>query len=470
MKDKWIRVLLGVALAGFAVVGGAGVSTGDDLLVAIVIGLPVLVLAFLNPKITIFLVFFFSIIYHDFIRQLLPNLDASRRIMDILIIALFIRALLSKAAEGRFNFTPAFIPGLAWLILVSFSASMNHIPLLNFLLKLRHMGLFILFFYSLANLNLEPQTVKRGFWFFFALACAQALVALWNYRVYGMSDLVRGFTPGGPELTFILLWATGFIYGLYLYTKRINLLSLILICGVFLVIPVMSGIRAVFYFYPVLAFILLISPIILSAVSKENPLPVIRKGFSGALVTVISLAAGVAFVPMLNNLYHILYRTFIWGIYNQERVYAVAHVGRFVAPKIAHSYLVVKGLPGLIMGYGLGSVVLSKFVSFAARKGSFAALTTQLPVSLYETGYLGVILYAAMAICAACLIIPCFKMAKDGDERAMVFSLVVPAVAFIGMTVYYWVWIEHIAGTTFWGLAGLVAALYYYRKEEARET
>mgnify|MGYP005843774615 FL=1 len=466
MKEKWFRIIVGASLALFAILAGVGLSSENVGIVAIILGLPVLILAFLNSKVTVFLVFFFSIIYHDLVRQLLPTFESSRHIMDLLIIALFTRALLSKAGEGRFNFTPVFIPAILWLILVSISSSMNQIPMMNFLMKIRQMGIFILFFYALANLDLDLQTIKRAFWFVFALVWVQVLVAFWHYHLYGMSDYVRGFTPGGPEITFLLLWATAFVYGLYLYTRKVNLITLVLASGIFLIIPVMSGIRAAFYFYPALAGLLFLAPLILSAITKENLWVSFKKGLAALGTTVVSLAAAVLFVPPIRHLYHILLITFVWGIYNQERIYAVGHVGRFVAPQIAHSYLMVKGLPGLLAGYGLGSVILSKFISLSANRSTFKALTTQLPVSLYETGYLGVALYIAMAIGVIWLIIPCFRMARDGDERAMIFSFVVPAVSFIGMTVYYWVWIEHIAGTIFWGLGGLLAAFYYLRKRE----
>ena len=466
MKGKWFRIIVGVSLALLAILAGAGLSTENVTLVALILGLPVLVLAFLNPKATVFLVFFFSIIYHDFVRQVLPALESSRHIMDLMILALFARAILSKAGEGRFNFTPVFIPTILWLVLVSLSASMNQVPIMNFLMKIRQMGMFTLFFYALANLDLDLQTIKRAFWFVFALVWVQVPVAFWHYHLYGMSDNVRGFTPGGPEITFFLLWATAFVYGLYLYTRKVNLFVLVLVSGIFLIIPVMSGIRAAFYFYPTLAGILLLSPLALSAIIRENFWATIKKGLAALSATVVSLVAAVLFVPSLHILYHRLFITFVWGLYNQERVYAWEHVGRFVAPKITHSYLAVKGLPGLIAGYGLGSIIFSKFVSFSANRNTFAALVGQLTVSMYETGYLGVALYMAMAMGVCWLIVPCFRMAKNGDEKAMVFSFVVPAVAFFGMSVYYWVWIEHIAGTIFWGLGGLLAALYYLRKSE----
>ncbi len=470
MKGNWLRTVISVSMALFAILAGAGLATENTSIVALIIGLPVLILAFLNPKPTVFLVFFFSIIYHDFVRQVLPTMESSRHIMDLLILALFARAILSKATEGRFNFTFAFIPTILWLILVSVSASMNQIPLLNFLMKVRQMGMFVLFFYALANLDLDIKTIKNAFWFVFALVWIQVPVAFWHYRIHGMSDNVRGLTPGGPEITFLLLWATAFVYGLYLYTRKVNLPLLIVVSGIFLVIPVMSGIRAVFYFYPALAGTLIISAIVFSAIAREKPWPTLKKGLVALGTTVASLAVLTLSVPSLSKLYHRLFITFVWGIYNQERVYAAEHVGRFVAPKITHAYLAVKGLPGLLAGYGLGSIILSKFVSIPANKTTFAAIVGQLTVSMYETGYLGVALYMAIAIGVAWLVIPCFRMAGDGDERAMVFSFVVPAVSFLGMTVYYWVWIEHIAGTIFWGLGGLLAALYYYRKGKKEGT
>ncbi len=466
MKGNWFRIILGLIMALLAILAGAGLATENTSLVALIIGLPVLILAFLNPKATVFLVFFFSIIYHDFVRQVLPTIEASRHIMDLLILALFARAILSKAVEGRFNFTFAFIPTILWLVLVSVSANMNQVPVMNFLMKIRQMGMFILFFYSLANLDLDVKTIKAAFWFTFALVWIQVPVAFWHYRIHGMSDNVRGLTPGGPEITFLLLWATAFVYGLYLYTRKVNLPLLIIISGIFLVIPVMSGIRAAFYFYPALAGVLIVSAFVFSLIAREKPWPGLKKGLLALGTTVASLAFATLTIPSLYKLYHRLFITFVWGIYNQERVYGVEHVGRFIAPKITHAYLAVKGLPGLLAGYGLGSIILSKFVSISANQTTFVALVAQLTVSMYETGYLGVALYMAIAIGVAWLVIPCFRMARDGDERAMVFSFVVPAVSFIGMTVYYWVWIEHIAGTIFWGLGGLLAALYYYRKRE----
>ncbi|MGB9589528.1 MAG: hypothetical protein ACP5QG_05480 [candidate division WOR-3 bacterium] len=470
MKERWFRIIIGITMALLAVLGGAGLATENTTLVTLIIGGPILILAFLNPKATVFLVFFFSIIYHDFVRQYIPTIESSRHIMDLLILALFARAILSKAVEGRFNFTFAFIPMVLWFILVSVSASINQVPVMNFLMKLRQMGMFILFFYAIANLDLDTKTIKAAFWFVFALVWIQVPVAFWHYRIHGMSDNVRGLTPGGPEITFLLLWATAFVYGLYLYTRKVNLPLLIVVSGIFLVIPVMSGIRAVFYFYPVLAGVLIISSVVFSAIAGEKLWPSLKKGLLALGITSVSLAFAVLTVPSLNKLYHRLFITFVWGLYNQERVYAVEHVGRFVAPKITHAYLAVKGLPGLLGGYGLGSIILSKFVSIPVNQTTFAAVVGQLTVSMYETGYLGVALYMTIAIGVAWLVIPCFRMATDGDERAMIFSFVVPAVSFIGMTVYYWVWIEHIAGTIFWGLGGLLAALYYYRKREIGET
>jgi hypothetical protein len=468
MNQRWLRVIIGASLAIAAALAGAGIATEDAGLVALILGLPVTVLAFLNPRATVFLVFFFSIIYHDFARRMMPALEASRHVLELLIFALFARALLSKAGEGRFNFTPAFIPAILWLALVTISSSMNNIPTANFLMKLRQMGMFILFFYALANLDLDIQTIKQAFWFVFFLVWIQVFMAFVDYYHYGMSDLVRGFTPGGPEITYLLLWATAFVYGLYLYTKRVNLPLLIIASGIFLIIPVMSGIRAAFFFYPALGLVLFLSPPILAAIAKENPLASFRKALIALGGTVAALSVATLSLPQVRRLYHILYITFVWGLYNQERVYAWQHTGRFIAPKIAHAYLAAKGLPCLLSGYGLGSIVLSKFINMAPNRSAFVAVTAQLPISLYETGYLGVALYIAMALGVSWFVIPCFKMAKDGDERAMILSFVVPAVSFVGMSVYYWVWIEHIAGTIFWGLGGLLAALYYYRKNEAK--
>jgi len=467
MKESWFKVIIGASLAIAAALAGAGLATENALLISIILGLPILILAFLNPKATVFLVFFFSIIYHDFARRMMPALEASRHVLELLIFALFARALLSRAAEGRFNFTPVFIPAILWLTLVSVSASINHIPLASFLMKLRQMGMFILFFFALANIDLDAKTIKRAFWFVFSMVWIQVLAAFLDYYRYGMSDLVRGFTPGGPEITYLLLWATAFVYGLYLYTKRVNLLALILASGIFLIIPVMSGIRAVFFFYPALGIVLFLSPLILEAIAKRNLWTSIRKATIAFGGTIASLAMAVMSIPEIRRLYHILFITFVWGVYNQERVYAWQHTGRFIAPKIAHAYLAVKGLPCLLSGYGLGSIILSSFLNLTPGRSAFVAITSQLPLSLYEMGYLGVALYIAMAIGASWFVIPCFRMAKDGDERAMILSFVVPAVSFVGMSVYYWVWIEHIAGTIFWGLGGLLAALYYFRKEEA---
>ena len=467
MKESWFKVIIGASLAIAAALAGAGLATENALLISIILGLPILILAFLNPKATVFLVFFFSIIYHDFARRMMPALEASRHVLELLIFALFARALLSRAAEGRFNFTPVFIPAILWLTLVSVSASINHIPLASFLMKLRQMGMFILFFFALANIDLDAKTIKRAFWFVFSMVWIQVLAAFLDYYHYGMSDLVRGFTPGGPEITYLLLWATAFVYGLYLYTKRVNLLALILASGIFLIIPVMSGIRAVFFFYPALGIVLFLSPLILEAIAKRNLWTSIRKATIAFGGTIASLAMAVMSIPEIRRLYHILFITFVWGVYNQERVYAWQHTGRFIAPKIAHAYLAVKGLPCLLSGYGLGSIILSSFLNLTPGRSAFVAITSQLPLSLYEMGYLGVALYIAMAIGASWFVIPCFRMAKDGDERAMILSFVVPAVSFVGMSVYYWVWIEHIAGTIFWGLGGLLAALYYFRKEEA---
>ncbi len=460
-----------VLFAVMAAVLGFFMGYGSQTTAFAGLGFLVLAIGMLDTRATAFVFFFLSLVYHELVRQFIPGLEATHYLMDISILALFVRVLLDRASDGRFRLTVVLLPAAAWIGLSVFSAWWNHINPMAFALKMRQMILFPMLFFALVNARFSTRTLRNLFYWAFGLSFLHIPVALWEFKLVGMSDNVKGFTPGGPELTFLVLWAVGVLFGLYLYTRKINLLAMVGISGLFLILPVMSGIRAAFFLYPGFAVYLLLAPVLVSKLSKQAVSSFLKKSTKALGSVAAAGALAVLSVPQVRSLYDMLYKTLVWGMHFQSRAYSAFHVGRLVAPKIAHSYLSVKGLPGLLVGYSIGSVVQSKFSKFVTKQITFTALTSQLSVSMYEMGYLGLAMYALMALGVVWY---WFKLLRtrllEDHQRVMAFSFGVCAVLYFVMTAYYWVWIEHIAGTLFWGIGGLVASAFYANKEREHDT
>jgi len=463
-REKVIVVLmLAFALASGILIGASRIGYWT-----LVFSVLVVVLAFINAYVTVAFVFFFSLVYYEPVLLYFPTLEPTRYIMEVLIFALFVKTIVEAILNGRMRFTPLFLPAIAWVTLGVFSAWLNGVSILDFSLKFRQMFRFVLLFLVIVNLRFNRKQIRNMVLWVVGLLLVNIPVCIYQFFLVGkrLSDLVQGLTPGQGELTYAVIWLLSFLWGLYLYCKKPGFILTFLLMGVLAVLPVLNGVRSVIILYPVLGVILLLAPGLLDLLSRKNPLPRTRDSlFVGLKLLAVGFACFFS-SPFLRKIYDELYRTFVWGMHFQNRSYSAFHVGRLIAPKIAHTYLAVKGLPALIAGYGLGSIIMSPFTKRAVSQTTFSAITSQLPLSLYEMGYLGFALYGIMALGVGWFIVPTFRRCRDGFERAFVLSSVVLLACFFGLTMYHWVWIERVSGTLFWGLGGLLAALYYALKDE----
>ncbi len=448
----WVSLTVLGALLG-------GLIFKSKLVAAVPVILLVAYAFFAYPRLGIYGFLFLAIVYFNFARNEVPALAPSRLAVEFAALILFARALVESALKGKWRFTPAGVLFLLWFLAASLSAYFGRVPLEQFLLKARVFWRFFLVYLALVNLDLDEKFVKGASLWALGLASLNIPFVFKQFRVYGIHDLTRGLTGGSGELLFIVLWASVFLLALHSY-RALKARWVFPWMGAFLVLPFLNGVRAMVFYYPV-EFLLALALLAFDGW---------RKAWSGVKLLTALLATAVALValvPQLNFLWTYFMRTVESGIKVQAKSTLFRyHVGRLVAPKLAHEVIAYGGIYTLLLGYGFGLILLTEFVGLVTKQADFMAITSYLPVSLYETGYLGTALFVAVALAAGWQSFLAWRRAQDPWLKAFALSAVFAAFNFVALLPYYWVWYEHIATSTFWAFSGLAAVLYYSQRDE----
>ncbi len=413
---------------------------------------------FSNPRFGAYLFLFLAIVYFNFARNEFPALSPTRFLVEVVPVILFARAAVEAGFKGRWRTPPAALFFLLWFLEAGISAYFGQIPLEQFVLKARVFWRFFLFYWAVVNLEFDRKTVRNLAKWALGLASLNILFVAKQYQVFGISDYTKGLTGGSGELLFLVLWASAFLLALHSY-RVLKARWVFPWLGAFLVLPFFNGVRAMLFYYP-LHFLLLLALLALDGW---------RRAWSGIKLLsslLLTAAALVALVPSLNFLWRYFMRTVEFGLKVQAVTVAPrGHAGRFVVPKLAHQALALGGFYHLLFGYGFGLFVLTS-VETLFKQAEFQAVSSYLPVTLYETGYLGTALFVAAVVAAGWQSFRAWRWARDGWEKAFALSAVMVAVHFLSLLPYYWVWYEHIATSTFWAFSGLAAVLYYSSRDE----
>lgn len=245
-------------------------------------------------------------------------------LLIVLLFSIFFYFLLQKKDKS------IRAPGLTWFIVFTIavfaSALINESSLSTSIRFYRQILWPYLFFLSILNINLSPQSINKITRFIVFLVILQIPAAVFKYLMFGVVEgiLIGTFaTRAGSMSTIFPLFVIGFIFSFYFIYKR-NPLYLLLIPGL-MFFAWGGGKRAFFIFLPLL---LLIAYFAYIKVFSKNNLSYVKIFFS--VITVLVIASAIVYVgaraqPRFNP------DREMWGSFDIAFVYGqiVTHETRF---------------------------------------------------------------------------------------------------------------------------------------------
>jgi hypothetical protein len=308
----------------------------------------------------------------------------TRLVSEGIIIVLFLLTFIGSSQPRKH------LPGLFWLITfitIAFLSVIDSKANLKLLIFFYRDYLFvILFLYCVLNLSFSTNETRTLSKLLVLLFLSQIVANIIKYFVMGtiMEQYIGSMANLGGSLTIIFaLVGSAICITLYLHTK--NLRYLMVFLG-FILFSVLGGKRATVVFMPILYLAMVIFH------QKQHGIKLHEWFKQAVLIFIVSITlvyVAVRLLPSLNP------EQTVWGPFDLE--YAIEYstryvttegggierVGRIRAPGYLVDMAALDSLDRLLLGYGAGHLIKSRFNPAIAVFGSQSDIT----MDLYGVGY-----------------------------------------------------------------------------------
>lgn len=380
----------------------------------------------------------------------------------LIFIRVIIKSLVHKQRIRLFGIRVA----LFFLLVTFISLLYNGSNIIAALLFLRHLFRYYLLFLAIINLDLEQKSMKLINNVIIFIFILQLPISLLKLNIYGQGEESLGLS-GTNMSTFLPLIAIGFLLSYYFLYKKS--LLYILLALAFVGFGIIGGKRAtVFFLLGVLVYF--------AWYLRRDFKNIFKYAVVGGLVFILSAYFAFRLIPTLNP-----QRT-IWGEF--DPIHALNFVyrysmhttdsgmptGRAAATAFVFNELNERGIYGLSLGFGPGSILKSRFKAFDRRdmirdKFELEYGLNGLNWLGLQVGYIGMIIYLLLFYLILRNSASYFRREVDPYWRAFGLGTVIFSFIMIFFGLFYSpAFINDALSSFYFCLAGFTIARFKYNK------
>jgi len=403
------------------------------------IGVPFLMLIVLESNVIPIIIILLMIPFTDWaieLGMLPPQIMWAPELLSALI---FVKALVNRITVGeRINLFGIWIvvPFLG-ITFLSLLYNYNETSIISALLFLRLLFRYYLLFLAIINLDNDEKEMKIVNNVLVFIFISQLPISVVKLFLYGQGETSLGLSSHALP-TSIPLIAIGFILS-YHFLYRRSILNIILLLA-FVGFSVVGKKRAFIFFLPVvLAY--------LGWYLRNEFENMLRYVVLGILVLAISSYFAFRLIPTLNP------QRKVWG--KVEPTYIISYVrdyttsvtkegmaqGRLSATISIFKQLRSRGLPGLLLGRGPGSVMKSRFqIADSRRRGVTSGIRygmTGLNWLAMHVGYPGALTYLLLFYLILRKSVCCLKRELESYWRSFGLGMIIFSFVMLMLSLFY---------------------------------
>jgi len=382
----------------------------------------------------------------------------------ILSFLILISALLRKGSSANFLGNPLFWPLFLWIIWAFFTGFVGEVTPPTILLLLKNYLIYVFLCFALALTRLNEVKLKRMIYVFFGVVLVQVPIVALQYSSelrWGNPDFICGTLGmwGTGQLMILSVMVIGFLFSfslIYAYSKKFILIS-ILVTLSSIYESIAGAAQAIIVYLPATLLFLLLT----IGRKKRRRFKIFAQSLFGITVAIFLLMTlhkpfELEVESFLSRSILDLTKTTFSPSVGGERTIDANNPGRLFSLRYNINRLLSEGIRTLLIGKGFGSTKISYFSGLSGSSTERIFHISQVAGSLYETGFIGLVLYLF-------IIVQALKMNRVFSEKIRdpfwkSISLGYNGVIFLHFAgaFYHGIWYSTYSSFPFWFFSGIV--------------